>query len=59
MDCYLTRGGEGWLAVMCRRREPAKTPIRAGKPEMLYIGAEFCLYCAELRWPLAVALSRC
>jgi len=29
-----------------------------GKPEMLYIGAEFCPYCAELRWSMAVALSR-
>jgi hypothetical protein len=25
---------------------------------MLYIGAEFCPYCAELRWSMAVALSR-
>jgi hypothetical protein len=29
-----------------------------GKPEMLYIGAEFCPYCAELRWSMAVALGR-
>jgi Domain of unknown function (DUF929) len=28
------------------------------KPEMCYIGAEFCTYCAELRWSMAVALSR-
>lgn len=31
---------------------------KAGKPEMLYIGAEFCPYCAAMRWPMAVALSR-
>jgi hypothetical protein len=31
---------------------------QGGKPEMLYIGAEFCPYCAELRWSMAVALSR-
>jgi thiol-disulfide isomerase/thioredoxin len=30
----------------------------AGKPEMLYIGAEYCPYCAAMRWPMAVALSR-
>jgi Domain of unknown function (DUF929) len=30
----------------------------AGKPEMLYIGAEFCPYCAAMRWSMAVALSR-
>lgn len=32
--------------------------ISAGKPEMLYIGAEFCPYCAAMRWSMAVALSR-
>jgi hypothetical protein len=29
-----------------------------GKPEMLYIGAEFCPYCAAMRWSMAVALNR-
>jgi hypothetical protein len=29
-----------------------------GKPQMLYIGAEFCPYCAATRWAMAVALSR-
>ncbi|HEY2284916.1 MAG TPA: DUF929 family protein [Streptosporangiaceae bacterium] len=29
-----------------------------GKPEMLYIGAEFCPYCAAMRWSMAVALSK-
>ena len=29
-----------------------------GKPEMLFIGAEFCPYCAAERWAIAVALSR-
>jgi thiol-disulfide isomerase/thioredoxin len=34
-------------------------PLTAsGKPEMLYIGAEFCPYCAAMRWSMAVALSR-
>jgi uncharacterized protein DUF929 len=35
---------------------PALT--KNGKPEMLYIGAEFCPYCAAMRWSMAVALSR-
>jgi len=34
------------------------TLTSAGKPEMLYIGAEFCPYCAAMRWSMAVALSR-
>ena len=29
-----------------------------GKPEMLYIGAESCPYCAAERWGMIVALSR-
>jgi hypothetical protein len=29
-----------------------------GKPEMLYIGAEYCPYCAFERWGMIVALSR-
>jgi hypothetical protein len=29
-----------------------------GKPEMLYMGAEYCPYCAAERWSMVVALSR-
>lgn len=29
-----------------------------GKPLVMYVGGEFCPYCAVERWPLAVALSR-
>src|SRR5580700_8179452 len=29
-----------------------------GKPEMLYIGAEYCPYCAAERWAMIVALNR-
>ena len=45
----------------------AVTPLRpisgapltsGGKPEMLYVGAEYCPYCAAERWAMAVALSR-
>ncbi|HLH99187.1 MAG TPA: DUF929 family protein [Acidimicrobiales bacterium] len=35
------------------------TPLRSdGKPDVLYIGAEFCPYCAAERWALAIALSK-
>jgi hypothetical protein len=35
------------------------TPLTAsGKPQMLYIGAEYCPYCAADRWSMAIALSR-
>jgi hypothetical protein len=34
-------------------------PLTSGsKPEMLYIGAEYCPLCAATRWSMAVALSR-
>jgi hypothetical protein len=40
-------------------RSISDTPLTSGgKPEMLYIGAEFCPYCAAMRWSMAVALSR-
>lgn len=35
------------------------TPLVSnGLPEMLYIGAEYCPYCAAERWGMVVALSR-
>lgn len=36
------------------------TPLTGatGKPEVLYIGAEYCPYCAAERWALIVAMSR-
>jgi len=34
-------------------------PLTAdGKPLVLYVGAEYCPFCASQRWPLAIALSR-
>lgn len=29
-----------------------------GKPEVFYLGAEYCPYCAAERWPLILAMSR-
>lgn len=35
------------------------TPLtKDGKPKVVYIGAEYCPYCAAERWPMVVALSR-
>ncbi|HEY3716215.1 MAG TPA: DUF929 family protein [Jatrophihabitantaceae bacterium] len=35
------------------------SPLSAdGKPRILFVGAEWCPYCAAERWPLAIALSR-
>ena len=45
--------GSGYLA-------PVTGPplTSGGKPQVLYLGADFCPYCAAVRWPLIVALSR-
>ncbi|MGA3218226.1 MAG: DUF929 family protein [Acidimicrobiales bacterium] len=39
---------------------PAGNPLfrRAGKPAIVYVGAEYCPYCASERWPLVMALSK-
>lgn len=48
--------GSASLASFTKVTGPALTS--GGKPEMLYIGAEWCPYCAAERWAMAVALSR-
>jgi hypothetical protein len=36
-----------------------QSPLTSGgKPEMLYMGAEYCPFCAAERWAMVVALSR-
>ena len=38
---------------------PGEPPLEQdGKPEVLYIGAEFCPFCAGERWAVVAALSR-
>lgn len=37
---------------------PALLKASDGKPEVLYIGAEYCPFCAAERWAMVVALSR-
>ncbi|HEY6541286.1 MAG TPA: DUF929 family protein [Ktedonobacteraceae bacterium] len=37
---------------------PAALTGPTGKPEFLYIGAEYCPFCAAQRWAMVVALSR-
>jgi hypothetical protein len=37
---------------------PGTSLTANGKPEVLYMGAEYCPYCATERWAMVVALSR-
>jgi len=48
--------GSGITAPSVVKGEPPLTD--GGKPELLYIGAEFCPYCAAERWAMVNALSR-
>lgn len=41
-----------------KRVKDAPAATREGKPQVLYVGAEYCPYCAGLRWSTAVALGR-
>jgi hypothetical protein len=61
---HLAAASEAGLQI---RQAPADTTIQGiseassganAKPEVLYVGADFCPYCAAMRWPLVVALMR-
>ena len=55
----LTKVGTGQLQSSLPIKGITDTALTSnGKPDMLYIGAEYCPYCAAMRWPMAVALSR-
>jgi thiol-disulfide isomerase/thioredoxin len=55
----LAKTGTGPLQGTLPIKSVSDKPLTSnGKPEMLYIGAEYCPYCAAMRWPMAVALSR-
>ena len=46
-------------ARMFTKLPPGEPPLEQdGKPEVLYIGAEFCPFCAGERWAVVAALSR-
>jgi hypothetical protein len=49
-------GAGGARAVPQKVDAPALTAN--GKPQVLYVGAEYCPFCAAQRWPVVVALSR-
>lgn len=51
--------GGGGNGVSSPSSITASSPLTSGgKPEILYIGGEYCPYCAVERWSLAVALSK-
>jgi hypothetical protein len=54
----LTAVGAGSALSSAIRPVTGPPLTSGGKPEMLYIGAEWCPYCGAERWAMAVALSR-
>jgi hypothetical protein len=50
-------GGVGSISVPSATKNQPLLQMD-GKPEILYVGAEFCPYCGAQRWPLIIALSR-
>jgi hypothetical protein len=49
--------GKGTVSpLLATKGQPALTS--GGKPEIVYMGAEYCPYCAAERWAMVVALSR-
>ena len=50
--------GAGGTTAQAQSVPGGSTPTVGGKPEVLYLGAEYCPYCAAQRWPLVLALSR-
>lgn len=54
----LAKVGAGSAAPAAIKPVTGSPLTSGGKPEMLYIGAEWCPYCAAERWAMAVALSR-
>ena len=45
-------------AVSVRQMKSYSPLIVDGKPSVVYIGALSCVFCAENRWAMALALSR-
>jgi thiol-disulfide isomerase/thioredoxin len=55
----LDKVGDGGGSVEAKPKAISGTSLTSnGKPEVLYMGAEYCPYCAAERWAVIVALSR-
>lgn len=50
--------GVGSVTNFPNKLKTAQDITSAGKPQVLYVGAEYCPYCAGLRWSTAIAMNR-
>ncbi|HEV8065929.1 MAG TPA: DUF929 family protein [Acidimicrobiales bacterium] len=53
-----TGGGEVQVSGELDETPDQPAVTSGGLPELVYVGAEGCPYCAAARWPLLIALSR-
>ena len=58
MVAAATSKGEAALAPRAALPVRNKALSLAGKPQVIYIGAEYCPFCAAERWALVMALSK-
>jgi hypothetical protein len=54
----LNQVGTGQVSTLPGTIKGGAALTSGGKPEVVYVGAEYCPYCAAERWPMIVALSR-
>ena len=54
----LDKVGAGGVADPLKRTDLALVRGASGKPLVIYVGADYCPFCASERWSLIVALSR-
>ncbi|MEV4508897.1 DUF929 family protein [Dactylosporangium sp. NPDC049525] len=54
----LDQVGAGSAATLPKPVTGQQVLTDGGKPLVLYVGAEYCPFCAAQRWPVVVALSR-
>ena len=54
----LDKVGAGQVSTLPGTISGAAALTSGGKPEVVYVGAEYCPYCAAERWPMIIALSR-
>lgn len=54
----LDQVGTGSAEVLPKAVTGQQVLTEGGKPLVLYVGAEYCPFCAAQRWPVVVALSR-
>ena len=54
----LDKVGQGTATNPIKPVSGTKLTGSTGKPEVFYLGAEYCPFCAAERWPLIIALSR-